>query len=171
MNIAFQITSHFCVPLFFVGGALCYSEISSMQPSLLAINQDVTKNVNKSDSQGPKGQIISPQENEYVEGVFNVKGTLEGIPDDHYVWVVIRVGNLSWPKEPSISSKYSNWSIEISEGGNSGKRFSVALVIMNKEGNDKIEEWFKRGEQTGKYPGFETIPGSKTLSAVQLILK
>ena len=120
----------------------------------------------------PAGKILAPKSNAQVAQLFTVNGSLSAIPEGHHVRIAVQRSGLFWPKDPELPAQDQRWRLQIRESG-SGRRFSLALLLVDKEGNKQISEWFEIGLQNGDYPGLEEVPGSiSPLHAVrELVLK
>jgi hypothetical protein len=116
-----------------------------------------------------RGQIVSPKSGEQVPRSFLVDGTLSRkIPRGRHVWLAVQLGNLLFPKEPELPRRDLHWAQEIVEGGDPpGASFSVALLMVDRNGHRAIEEWLARGREGEGFPGMEEIPGSEKLSVVR----
>ena len=115
-------------------------------------------------------KITSPSQDEEVSTPIRVEGTLRGIPEDHYVWLAVQVGNLQWPKE-EINRGDQEWQKFINENEEAGKRFSIVLLKVDRDGHASIQSWINDGNRTRSYPGFEKVPGSEILDVVRVHFK
>ena len=115
------------------------------------------------------GRIESPRSGERVPRSFLVDGTLSRkIPRGRHVWLAVQLGNLLFPKEPEIPRGDRHWEQAIVEGGDPpGGSFSIALLMVDRNGHRAIEEWLERGRGGEGFPGMEEIPGSEKLSVVR----
>jgi hypothetical protein len=129
----------------------------------------------------PTGKILAPEKRAQVTPAFTVKGSLSAIPPAHHVRIAVQSSGLywpkdpelplAWPKDPELPAQDQTWELQISESG-PGKRFSLALLLVDPEGDKQISAWLDRGQQNGQYPGLTTVPGSKSLHEVrELVLK
>lgn len=97
------------------------------------------------------GKIEEPA-NGSVPRHFPVKGTIKG--QFRHLWIVERIGELHWPKEPALSPKSGKWQGEVFEGGWPPEgRFELLLVDISDETNKDFRQWLSDGHQTGNYPG------------------
>lgn len=114
----------------------------------------------------PTGRILSPKSGNHVARRFAVVGTLSAIPRDHYVWVVVQIGNELFPKTPEVGSGGGKWTREFLECGNPPEgRFSLVLLMVNAAAEKRITTWVSQGKQNG-FPGFAGIEGSSNLDVV-----
>ena len=118
----------------------------------------------------PAGRILSPHENDRVPSPFPVNVELQGIPEDHHVWVAIKIGNLFWPKK-EIARNARSWNEKIEEGGDPGKRFTVVLFMVPNDGHREIESWFDNATQSGEWGGMGKISNKADLATVNLRLQ
>ena len=121
----------------------------------------------RSNEKTPFGDITAPISDQRVGVTFSVQGTLRGIPKDRHVWIAVQVGNLIWPKA-EIINRHRSWLKELSHAGRSGDKFAVVLLLVGKEGENQILNWYRLGEKTGNFPGIKEIAESTVLDIVQL---
>jgi hypothetical protein len=120
---------------------------------------------------GAAGKILAPEKGAQVTQAFTVEGSLSAIPKDHHVRIAVQSSGLYWPKDPELPAQAQSWKVEIRESG-PGKRFSLALLLVDPEGHEEISKWRVRGQQNGDYPGFRAVPGSISLHEVrELVLE
>lgn len=111
------------------------------------------------------GRILSPTKGEELPRKFLAIGELAAIPRSRHVWLAVRIDDLIFPKEPEISSKDLRWAHDVFEGGNPPV-FSLALLLVNREGQREIRKWLREGAPKNSYPGLNSIPGSMQLDIV-----
>lgn len=107
-----------------------------------------------------RGRISSPMDGERVASSpsgFTAGGTISEVPRGRHAWLAVEVNNLLFPKEPEIRDR--NWTVEVFEQAD---RFSLVLLMVDPRQHRKIEEWFRRGERGGGFPGL-ALPGSVRL--------
>jgi hypothetical protein len=99
-----------------------------------------------------RGAIQVPAEGDRVGRAFTVTGTAGG--QVRNLWLVVKIRDLYWPKEPKLNPKDGKWRGEVNEGGNppDGK-FEVLLLDVSEKTSLMFEEWMKRGHRSGSYPG------------------
>ncbi|HXO28899.1 MAG TPA: toll/interleukin-1 receptor domain-containing protein [Thermoanaerobaculia bacterium] len=118
-----------------------------------------------------EGKILAPERRAQVTQAFTVKGSLSAIPPDCHVRIAVQSGGLFWPKDPELPAQKQTWELQIRESG-PGRRFSLALLLVDPEGHKQISAWLERGQENGDYPGLKVVPGSKPLHEVrELVLK
>ena len=119
----------------------------------------------------PAGKILAPKSRARIPQVFAVKGSLSAIPPHHHVRIAVQCGGLFWPKDPEVPAQDKRWTLEVRESG-PGKRFSLALLLVDPKGHEQISAWLEDGQQNGDYPGLGAVPGSISLDQVrELVLK
>ena len=119
----------------------------------------------------PAGKILAPERRAQVTQAFTVNGSLSAIPEDHHVRIAVQSGGLFWPKDPELPAQKQTWELQIRESG-PGRRFSLALLLVDPEGHKQISAWLERGQENGDYPGLKEVPGSTSLHEVrELVLK
>ena len=105
------------------------------------------------DAEPLKGRIEAPPDKSRVSRHFNVSGTISGGPIRH-LWLIERIANQHWPKEPELSPANGSWQGEVNEGGNPPNgTFEILLVDVSAETAKKFQNWLQTGHRTGSYPG------------------
>jgi len=107
----------------------------------------------------PAGKILAPKSCALVAQLFTVNGSLSAIPEGHHVRLAVQRSGLFWPKDPELPAQDQRWRLQIRESG-SGRRFSLALLLVDDKGHEQISEWFEAGQDNGDFPGLEAVPGS-----------
>jgi hypothetical protein len=104
-------------------------------------------------AEGLNGRITVPAEASVVETRFAAEGELVG--QHRRVWLVERVGQLHWPKEPELRpDSAGKWFGEVNEGGTPpGGAFDLVLMDVSNEAASRFQQWLTRGHRTGDYPG------------------
>ncbi|MCM8595558.1 hypothetical protein [Accumulibacter sp.] len=96
--------------------------------------------------------IQSPPGDARVARRFAVDGVVNGTYRN--LWLVVRVGDLYWPKEPKLSPVKGRWTGWVNEGGRPpGGRFEVLLIDVPDAPSAAFEAWLGEGRRTGRYPG------------------
>jgi hypothetical protein len=119
--------------------------------------------------QGCAVKILSPSPEDRVAETDQVKGT-GAIPADTYLWVFVHRNGLAlwWPEGggPAVITK-GNWEVTATFGleRDSGHQFEIAAAVVDRNTNEKLVNWAKQVEETGRYPGM-TFPS--TVDACQL---
>lgn len=100
----------------------------------------------------PKGQIEKPVTKSKVARHFEVFGTLSG--NCRHLWLVQRIGEMHWPKEPRLKPKDGKWKGEVYEGGRPPEGiFDLLLVDVSEETSRMFQTWLEEGHRTKSYPG------------------
>lgn len=116
-------------------------------------------------AQSPTAEIDSPKNNAQVAGPIEMTGSIKGtVPADAQLWVVVRRGNLMWPKDPEVFVVGETWSKTVNDGGRG--RFSLVLFLVGKEGQAQISDWIDHGVRTGDFAGLTRIKDSTALAHV-----
>lgn len=99
-----------------------------------------------------KGQIEKPANMSKVPRHFKVSGSISGTT--RHLWLVVRIGDQHWPKEPELRPTAGRWHSEVHEGGQPPEgKFEILLMDVSTETASKFQEWLQTGQQTGSYPG------------------
>lgn len=146
MNANFRSIS-VLLKMFLIVFPLC---LTLLAPS--AFSQDSKATWEKPPRQTPKGRIEKPVNNSKVTRHFEVSGTVSG--GTRHLWLIERIGDQHWPKEPELRPNSGRWRGEVFEGGRPPEgRFELLLVDVSEETTMRFQEWLKTGHRTGSYPG------------------
>ena len=106
-----------------------------------------------------------------VDRHIRAEGTIQGVPADGRLWLVVEVEGLKWPKNP-VTVSGNTWNGEAYEGGDPpGGAFTLALYSIDSRGAGQIERWLEEGRRTDDYPGIAEIQGARLLDKVELKLR
>jgi hypothetical protein len=101
------------------------------------------------------GKIESPPDRSRVPRHFAIEGTIYNQP--RHLWIIERIGNMHWPKEPELRPSGNRWRGEVNEGGHPPQgRFEILLVDVPDEISNKFILWLEKGHRSGSYPGIST---------------
>jgi hypothetical protein len=101
------------------------------------------------------GTIESPPGGSAVPRHFDIEGTVYN--QWRHLWIIERIGNLYWPKEPELQPSKNRWRGEVYEGGHPPQgRFEILLVDVSDNVSRMFNNWLQRGHRTGSYPGITT---------------
>ena len=102
-----------------------------------------------------QGKIEAPVNGSRVPRHFAVRGIVSGTY--RHLWLVERVGQLYWPKEPELKADNGEWKGEVFEGGWPPEgRFEILLIDVSTETSNAFRRWLATGHQTGHYPGLNS---------------
>lgn len=100
------------------------------------------------------GKITSPQPGPVSKDV-QVAGTASNIGDSDKVWLVVEVGSF-YPQEGPIpvlaDSRWSGFA-RFGQDDDVGKMFTLHLVTTGPTGTQVFNEYLRRGQNTGQFPG------------------
>lgn len=116
-------------------------------------------------SRQASGEIIEPKNGAQVSPEFTVEAKVSAIPPAYHLGIAVQVGNLLWPKKLDVPAQDRRLKSKICEDGLPGKKFSVALLMVDAADHRRISKWFEEGQNTGNYPGFTKALGRKWLLA------
>lgn len=115
------------------------------------------------------GTIRLPTDSSSVDRHILAEGDIISLPEIAWLWLVIEIGDLKWPKEPGVSVSGNAWTGEAYEGGTPPNgQFTLSLYVMGKAGFDQIKKWIDQGHRSGNYPGLSVIDNSRRLDSVNL---
>jgi hypothetical protein len=98
------------------------------------------------------GKIESPANESKVQRHFSVTGTIKG--QFRHLWLVERVGELHWPKEPELKPNVGRWRGEVFEGGYPPEgKFELLLVDVSEATSNVFRQWLSDGHSSGSYLG------------------
>ena len=101
--------------------------------------------------------ITEPSDGDKVSRSIMVKGTIAGeFLDNRYMWVVIHphVSMGWWPQTGRISPYAGKWFIQAWIGleEDVGKKFDIAVILVNEDTNQYYQNYLEQGKETGNYP-------------------
>lgn len=99
---------------------------------------------------------------------FTVKGKLHAVPSEKSVYLVETVNDRFWPKK-LLGSSPMPFSREHFADAGAGYKYSIELIALDEDGLQQVEQWFKTGKSTGKYPGILKTPEFETVARVRVI--
>jgi hypothetical protein len=119
----------------------------------------------------PRGRISYPRNRGSVPRLFRAKGTIENLPANQQLILVVEVAGLMWPKG-QVQPVDGTWSAEVYEGGSpSNGKFTLSLFRVSERGCEEVVTWLERGRRTGDYPGLGRIRDGVKLHSIGLRLK
>lgn len=98
-----------------------------------------------------KGKILLPAEGSVVETQFTASGTFQGTA--RHLWLVVKVGNLYWPKEPEVKPDQGQWTSTVNEGGDPGIKFELILVDVSDAASQMFQKLITDGAARQSWPG------------------
>lgn len=118
------------------------------------------------------GVIKVPADGSAVDRHIIAEGNVVSLPESAWLWLVVEIGELKWPKEPGVFVSGNSWTGEAYEGGQPpGGRFSLCLYVVSEKGHKQIKNWIWDGYRTGSYPGISVIKDARRLDCIQLRLR
>lgn len=119
-----------------------------------------------------RGTIRLPADGSSVDRHIPAEGEIISLPESAWLWLVVEIGGLKWPKEPGVFVSGNVWTGEAYEGGTPPDgRFTLSLYVVEKTGFDQIKKWTKQGHRSGSYPGLSVIYEARRLDSVNLRLR
>jgi hypothetical protein len=110
----------------------------------------------------------TPDPDEEVPEEFTISGKLKGIPAESYVWAVVEVQNLMWPKG-SLTGLGPAFNMTVFQDAKTpNNTFNLRLIVVGEESNQTITTWLSNGDRSGQYPPLEprAIPDFQTIAVV-----
>lgn len=119
-----------------------------------------------------RGTITHPADGSSVDRHILAEGTILYLPESAWLFLVVEVGGLKWPKDPGLFVSGNAWTGEAYEGGTPPHgRFTLSLYVVPKAGFDEITDWTTQGHRSGSYPGLSVIRDARRLDSVELQLR
>jgi hypothetical protein len=112
-------------------------------------------------------RIELPEPHVLVPPMFPARGTIALAPGE-VGWLVVRKGNVVWPKEPAIRTS-GRWSLTVYEGGPAGQ-FELVLLAVAPEIDRMFESWFDQVRTTGQTHGIPLNAQMRVLAETPLTL-
>ena len=113
--------------------------------------------------------IESPEDDAKVEAKIIAKGKISQQPLNGHLWLALRHGGLIWPKDPEVPGTGTDWTVMVYEEGTplDGK-LTLALYLVQDDGDQWIRAWLSIGNATGTFPGLRKIPSSRLVDEKKL---
>jgi len=113
--------------------------------------------------------IDTPQENDSVARMFQVKGHCSQVPSGQHLLLAIQTGRVFSPKWPPIEVNADSWTGRAMEYGvRAGGSFTLCVFAVNDAGLEEISRWDAEGVKTRRWPPFREIPGGTLLTSMKL---
>ena len=116
----------------------------------------------------PAATITTPTNNTRVENPVFVKGTVQNIGGEFYLWLVLYAYNANrhYPQDgPVAISSNGQWEMNASFG--SSGRYDITALAADKNANESFSLYQAASESSGDYPGLRVLPsGCITLASV-----
>lgn len=110
-------------------------------------------------AQALSATIDQPSSGARVAGPVEARGTISGnLPAGTQLWIVVKQGDLMWPKDPPVTVVGQNWSKTVDVGGRG--RYALVLMLVGKKGREQIARWIRHGMATHSFPGLAQIQGA-----------
>lgn len=121
------------------------------------------------------GAITSPQPGPVSKDV-QVAGTASNIDDSEKVWLVVEVGSFYPQAGPIPVLADSRWSgfARFGQDDDAGKTFTLHLVTTGPTGTQVFNEYLRRGQNTGQFPGItrDALPSDiRYLASITVVRK
>jgi len=109
-------------------------------------------------------QIANPQSGDRVQAEANISGLARNIPAGAHVWLFAHRRGLGlwWPQGGGAAQiRDGRWQVYVTFGQtrDSGSDFEITAAVLSDAGNADMNNWVKRAEDTGQYPGVR-LPAS-----------
>jgi hypothetical protein len=107
-------------------------------------------------------KIFSPVNASDVKEYVGVFGTFKNRPPDKSVWIIersLRSGVNSFKRRPLFDETDKRWSApQCRLGGKTGEKRVLFVAVVGDSGQALADYYFKVGNETGQWPGIETLP-------------
>lgn len=131
---------------------MCVAGVFVLLHASMVCTQERKKGWEEPPRRVPNGSIENPENMSEVPRHFRVSGTVSG-PVRH-LWLVERIGEQHWPKEPELRPVNGRWKEEVFEGGQPPEgTFEILLMDVSEETANRFMDWLNTGHRTGSYPG------------------
>jgi hypothetical protein len=122
----------------------------------------------------PSVNITSPKEGQSVPNGVALEGTIENLPKNEELWIVIRIGNIYYPQRGSVSINGNQWSGtgyvgRSGSGADTGRKFTILIVAASKETGEKYTKYLNEADAKGSYPGIPKLFGGKPIKSITVI--
>jgi hypothetical protein len=106
--------------------------------------------------------ILSPKQGEHVAEAGTVKGKAH-IPEGKDLWVFVHVKGLAlwWPQGAGPAAlEEGKWEVLATFGieRDAGRDFEIAVAVLEPTETKELLQWFKKGDETGRYSGMRFPP-------------
>ena len=106
--------------------------------------------------------ITEPADRNLVSLEMIVRGTTSASCLDRSLWVAVGVAGLLWPQTaplslfPELEHGEFSWltTALVGSPNDAGKNFAIFVISVTPEIDQEFEDWFRRGAETNRYPGF-----------------
>lgn len=98
-----------------------------------------------------------------VDQTETVRGTVEGLPSEHVIWVVVfaqEVGRFYPQNRPADIEAANKWSslVYIGVPADTDKRFDILAVVVNTEAQNALRAYLSDARDRSDWPGLEALP-------------
>jgi hypothetical protein len=115
-----------------------------------------------------RGWLELPRDGDEVGGRIEIRGQVDGWRHGYKLWIALRrePQGAFWLKLPKIRpDDHGNFSVVVFEGGPNGNVVISLLAVPPSRSLD-FENWLRRGELTGHYPGIYPTKADSELASV-----
>ena len=108
-------------------------------------------------------EITSPQSGDRVSGEGDATGSAKNLPPGAHVWIFghRRGLGLWWPQGGGAAQvRDGKWRVFVTYGQNRdlGSDFELTTAVLADADDAAMNNWIKRAEETGQYPGIRLLP-------------
>lgn len=114
--------------------------------------------------------ITTPADKASILRKITIAGTISKTPENHSYYLVEHREKRYWPKY-ALGIKEGKWSRQLSPRAKKGVYFTYQVVMVNEEGKQEMESWFKTARETGKYPGLPEINVEQVVAKIKVKTK
>lgn len=109
--------------------------------------------------------ISFPIKGKNVPSEFTATGTIKNIPDKYVVYISSGTDEHHWPK---IKVGPGNWSLDMTAKGQPGYKYNLSIIAVTLSDSERVEQWFRNGKDTGKYPPMSDFKDLITLATIRV---
>jgi len=115
-------------------------------------------------------ELREPKEGAHVGAEAEISGTAT-IPPSTYLWVLLHKRGVAvwWPQgQGHANIEGRDWYVNVTFADPAPAVFEIKALVVDEPANRTLENWYREGETTGRYPGMHLPPVVEGCSPVQI---
>jgi len=113
-------------------------------------------------------KISQPIAGKRVKSRFDARGEVTRLKAGEVAYLAETVEGKYWPKT-RLGSSTGAWQRKQVADGASGYKYTLVVLAVGPQGDQQLDDWFKHGRDTGKYPGIANIESMRALASIRII--